>query len=87
MIHEGKGGTLYTSTDLMKHISKYMDVYMLTSNSKELKVYKYSSFEANDDVKEDYEFLSHFKPLYSFDIETEYTIKTPFIPEFNKSYY
>ena len=87
VIHEGKGGTLYTSTDLMKHISKYMDVYMLTSNSKELKVYKYSSFEANDDVKEDYEFLSHFKPLYSFDIETEYTIKTPFIPEFNKFYF
>ncbi len=40
VLHEGSGGTVKTNEDLMQFVEKNnMDVYMLTSNTKEMKLY------------------------------------------------
>lgn len=85
VIHQGKGGTLYTSVDLMRHINKTMDVYLLTASRKDFKLYKYSDFgsdEGNDD-----EFKGHLFQLASWNYKSKYSIRNPRIKEFAIIYF
>lgn len=89
VIHEGMGGTLHTSMDLMSNIHEDMDAYLLTAGRKEIKLYKYSSFglKSNEAMVNDDEFMLHLHLLASWNIKTNYSLKDPFIPEFRRIYF
>ena len=47
VVHEGKGGTQFTNEDLMKQIQKDLDIFYLTSDSRNIILWRYvcSTFE------------------------------------------
>ncbi len=73
VIHEGKGGTLYTSVDLMKHIHKQMNVYIITAGREEIKLFKYTSLKLTSDSLDD-EFKEQFHELSSWRIKGGYSV-------------
>ncbi|OED29867.1 glycosyltransferase [Methanosphaera sp. WGK6] len=85
VLHEGKGGTLYTSVDLMKHVYNDMDVYLLTAGRKQFKLFKYTSFESNKGV--DDEFKGHLKQIASLNIKEKYTLAKPTIYQYAAVYF
>jgi len=46
-IHDGSGGTLHTSIELMKNIDKTMDAYLLITGRQNISLYKYNSLGNN----------------------------------------
>ena len=46
-IHDGSGGTLHTSIELMKNIDKSMDAYLLITGRRNISLYKYNSLGNN----------------------------------------
>ena len=88
LIHEGTGGTLHTSIDLMKNLPKNIEAYLLSAGSESIKLYKFSQITNNNSTTgNDDEFLQHMSLISSWDIKSEYSIKNPFNSEFRKIYF
>lgn len=88
LIHEGTGGTLHTSIELMGNLPDNIEPYLLTAGKEEIKLYKYTRANtANDSVNDDDEFLQHLTLLSSWNIRSEYSIKEVFNREFRRIYF
>jgi len=89
LIHEGNGGTLHTSIELMANLSENIEPYLLTAGKTEIKLYKYSKISntISSDDNADNEFLQHLKLLAKWDIKSTYTIREPFNREFRRIYF
>ncbi len=87
VMHEGKGGTLYTSVDLMRHVSEEYNVYLLTASRRDMKLYKYNLDHVNDSFDDDAEFQKNLILLTKWNIKYKYSIREPSIPEFSQIYF
>ena len=72
VLHSGTGGTPNTNNDLMMHIEKYMDCFVLLSSAKEVTLGK---FENNK-----------FQELNSWKIKSKWSAKDFYNPEFRDIY-
>ncbi|MBQ6219321.1 MAG: glycosyltransferase [Methanosphaera sp.] len=90
VIHEGTGGTLHTSIELMKHVDENMEVYLLTAGREEFKLFKYNKqeliMEKNSNVESDDEFKKHLHFMASWGIY-KYSIKYPYDGGFERVYF
>ncbi len=73
VIHKGGGGTPYTNEDLMRHIQNELDCYVLTSNTKEIKLWQYKN--------------NNFIEIYSWHIKSKWSAKNFYNPEFRDIYF
>ena len=73
VIHSGGGGTPHTNIDLMQHIQKYLDCYVLMSSGKEVILGIYED--------------NQFKQLFSWVIRSKWSAQDFYIPEFRKIYF
>ncbi|MEE3418733.1 MAG: glycosyltransferase [Methanosphaera sp.] len=88
LIHEGTGGTLHTSIDLMKNLPENIEAYLLTAGKDSIKLYKFSQkIDVSNSSDNDDEFLQHLYLISSWEITSDYTIKNPFNTEFRKIYF
>ena len=73
VLHSASGGTPATNEDLMRNLQKELNCYVLTSNSKEIILWKYKNNE--------------FYQLYSWKITSKWSAKDFHIPEFRDIYF
>jgi len=88
LIHEGTGGTLHTSIELMGNLPDNIEPYLLTAGQKQIKLYKYTkSNNINSETNNDDEFLQHLTLLSEWDLKNTYSIKNTFNNEFRRIYF
>ena len=88
VIHEGTGGTLHTSIDLMKEIQKDMDTYILTVGDELFSLYKYNEFiDYHSDEKSDDEFMNKLILISQWKIKTKLNLEKIFYDEFRAVYF
>ncbi|RAP47569.1 MAG: hypothetical protein BZ135_02025 [Methanosphaera sp. rholeuAM6] len=87
LIHEGNGGTLHTSIELMANLPENIESYILVAGKTHIKLYKYAKAQQKTIGTDDDEFLQNLQLIGDWDIETEYTIKEMFNREFRKIYF
>lgn len=88
VIHEGKGGTLHTTIDLMQHISKKYNTYILTASRSHIYLYTYlPSPNYNMGIDVDKEFKQNLKPVIQWRILGKYTVEEFSIDRFEHIYY
>lgn len=88
VMHEGKGGTLYTSVDLMQHVSDEYNIYLLTASRRDMKLFKYQKVSVDDGgIENDREFEKHLKQIEQWDFKSKYTIAEASNPEFELIYF
>ena len=73
VVHHGEGGTQHTNEDLMIHIQKDFDCYLLSSTSKRLKLWKYED--------------SHFEEIKTWLIKSKWSAKDFHNQEFKNIYW
>ncbi|MBE6485702.1 MAG: glycosyltransferase [Methanosphaera stadtmanae] len=90
VIHEGTGGTLHTSIELMKHVNEKYDVYVLTAGKSHLKLFRYYDYINNSESKSeainDEEFKTNLYELAKWKIK-DYTLKEPYNECFSRVYF
>ncbi len=88
LIHEGNGGTLHTSIELMGNLPENVESYILTAGKEEIKLYKYSKIgKLANTTDNDDEFLQHLSLLANWTIKSDYTIKDVSNSEFRRIYF
>ncbi|WP_323735685.1 glycosyltransferase [Methanosphaera sp. ISO3-F5] len=89
LIHEGTGGTLHTSIELMGNLPDNIESYILTAGKEEIKLYKYTKSvnDSQSSEEDDDEFLQHLTLLSTWTIKNEYSIKDVFNNEFRRIYF
>ena len=87
LIHEGNGGTLHTSIELMRNLPENMESYILTAGKTHIKLYKHTHIGNNISGDEDNEFLRHLSLMASWEIKDEYSISNTFNKEFRRIYF
>ncbi|WP_304125524.1 glycosyltransferase [Methanosphaera cuniculi] len=89
VIHESKGGTPYTTNDLMQHISDDYNVYLLTSGKFYIKLYKFQpvKLSTNKGLENGAEFQKDLFRIYKRKIKSTYSIQRPYNEEFEQVYF
>ena len=86
VIHEGNGGTLHTSIDLMKEIQRDMDTYILTVGEENFSLYTYGEQVNNlSEAKTDDEFMNRLVLVGVWPIKSE--LNNLFSNEFKTLYF
>lgn len=88
-IHNGSGGTLHTSIELMKNIDRSMDAYLLVTGNTGISLYKYNSLGNNDTEHKDgdKEFVKYLQLLRSWPKEYVYSAMDDAIDELRVIYF
>ena len=73
VIHEGGGGTPHTNEDTINHVKNELDCFILTSNTKEVKLYGY--------------LYNEIKKIYSWSIKSKWSAKEFYNSEFRDIYF
>ncbi|MGF7118938.1 glycoside hydrolase family 99-like domain-containing protein [Methanobacterium oryzae] len=73
VVHSGGGGTQYTNEDLMKHIQKDLDCYILSSNADEVVLSRFINNE--------------YKEIYSWTVKSKWSAKDFHNQEFKNIYF
>ncbi|MDO5851711.1 MAG: glycosyltransferase [Methanobacteriaceae archaeon] len=87
VIHEGTGGTLHTTSDLIQYIQKDYDVYLLTAGHDEIRLHQYNNYETKFDTTKDNEFKKNFTTIANWKVKSYYSIKEMYIPEYARIYF
>lgn len=88
-IHNGSGGALHTTMDIMKNVDKSMDTYLLVTGKKDIAIYKYNSLGNNDTKHKDgdREFVKYLQLLRKWPKEYTYTAMDTTIDELKMIYF
>ncbi|MBR3214728.1 MAG: glycosyltransferase [Methanosphaera sp.] len=88
-IHNGSGGALHTTMDIMKNVDKSMDTYLIVTGKQDIALYKYNSL-GNNDIEHkdgDKEFVKYLQLLRKWPKEYSYTAMDTTIDELKKIYF
>lgn len=87
VIHAGKGGTLYTTTDLMQHISKDYNVFLLTASANDLNLYYFNPKIYNNSLDDDMEFQENLELLKTWTLNDKFTITQKTSEQYQQIYF
>jgi GT2 family glycosyltransferase len=73
VVHQGGGGTQFTNIDLMKHIQKDLDCYVLVSNTKKIILQRYKK--------------NKFETIESWETKSQWSAKEFYNSEFRDIYF
>ena len=73
-LHGGIGGTLHTSIELIKHIDKQLDTYLLITSTDKIELYKYSKMDEENYTLQEEEFKQQLNLLRVWKIKSKYTL-------------
>ena len=88
-IHNGSGGALHTTMDIMKNVDKEMDTYLIVTGKRDIALYKYNSLGNNDYQHKDgdKEFVKYLQLLRKWPKEYSYTAMNTSIDELRMIYF
>ncbi|MBO7719051.1 MAG: glycosyltransferase, partial [Methanosphaera sp.] len=88
-IHNGSGGALHTTMDIMKNVDKNMDTYLIVTGKRDIALYKYNSLGNNDTEHKDgdKEFVKYLQLLRKWPKEYSYTARDASIDELKMIYF
>ncbi|MDO5851698.1 MAG: glycosyltransferase, partial [Methanobacteriaceae archaeon] len=87
VIHEGSGGTLHTSMELISQLTNEYDIYILSAGQTSIKLLRYNHIIQKETGKNDDAFKENISKLYEWELTTKYTLKKPYIPEYKRIYF
>ncbi|RAP50415.1 MAG: hypothetical protein BZ136_01345, partial [Methanosphaera sp. rholeuAM74] len=88
VIHEGYGGTLHTSIELMKNVDENMDAYLLVTGDSKISLYKYDNTNSHgSEYDGDYEFKNNLDLLRVWNIHYDYNLLDFTLDEIRKIYF
>lgn len=89
VIHESKGGTPYTTNDLMQHVIDDYNIYMLTAGRFFIRLYKFVPVKLKNSkgLENGAEFRKDLFQFYKWEIKSYYTISNLYNEEFEQRYF